>query len=58
MDINATAKELIIALLDGDRDLAIELAEAMTDWLDLLQGAMPDKDRLLSDLERVLETQK
>lgn len=58
MDINATAKELIIALLDGDRDFALELAEAMADWLDRLQGAMPDKDRLLSDLERVLETQK
>ena len=50
MDINANIRELIIALLDGDRCDAIELAQALASWLDK-GGFIPESSAIVSTLE-------
>ena len=57
MDINANIRELIIALLDGDRCDAIELAQALASWLDS-DGYMPDTIVVTATLQVILSRRR
>lgn len=50
MDIKVTIRQLIAALLEGDRTDALELAEALASWLDK-DGFIPKSSAIVSMLE-------
>jgi hypothetical protein len=50
MDVTTTIRQLIAALLEGDRTDALELTEALDSWLDK-GGFIPETSAIVSTLE-------
>lgn len=54
MDVNTTIRQLIAALLEGDRADASYLAEALASWLNR-DGYIPSQQEIISTLEDLLD---
>ena len=50
MDVTVTIRQLVAALLEGDRADALELTEALASWLDK-GGFIPESSEIVSTLE-------
>lgn len=50
MDVTVTIRQLIAALLEGDRADALELTEALASWLDK-GGFIPESSAIISTLK-------
>ena len=50
MDVTVTIRQLIAALLEGDRTDALELTEVLASWLDK-GGFIPESSAIVSTLE-------
>ena len=57
MDVTVTIRQLIAALLEGDRTDALELTEVLASWLDS-DGFMPDPIVVTATLQGILSRRR